>query len=177
MTSIAYVVPSTTHSLLRNAVFWAALIVSAFNTLSALAGGIGILATDGLGMPITFLASGPFTSFTVPGLILIVVVGGTQAFATALLIARRESALLWTAVAGVGMLIWIFVETMLIQGGSWLQVLYFSTGIAQLALVVALLGVVSWLPRRPLKVAAAQTEESRATDGPGMRGEFRRPPS
>jgi len=31
--------------LLRNAAFWSTLIVSAFNALSAIAGGIGMLAT------------------------------------------------------------------------------------------------------------------------------------
>lgn len=152
-TSIA---PSS--SLLRNAAFWGALLVAAFNALSAVAGGIGMLATNGLGMPLSALAGGPFTSFLIPAVVLIVVVGGTQTAAALLLIARRESGLLWSAVAGLGMLIWIFVETIIIRGGSWLQVLYFTTGTAQVALVLALLGVVSWLPRVPLRRAAVQTE-------------------
>ena len=137
-------------TLLRKAAFWAALIVSAFNTLSAIGGGIGMVVTNGLGMPPSFLAGSPFTSFAVPAAVLIVVVGGTQALATVLLAARRESALVGTAVAGIGMLVWIFVETIVIRGGSFLQVLYFTTGIAQLVLVLALLGVVAWLPRAPL---------------------------
>jgi len=144
--------------LLRNATFFGALILSAFNALSAIAGGIGILATGGLGMPASMLASGPFTSFTLPGIVLIVVVGGTQALATGLLIVRREAALLWTAVAGTGMLVWIFIEMMMIGGGSWLQVLYFATGTAQLVLVLALLGVVQWLPRAALRAAAIETD-------------------
>lgn len=90
---------------------------------------------------------------------LIAIVGGTQGLAMVLLLMRRESALLWSAVAGLGMLIWIFVETVVIHGGSWLQVLYFATGTLQIALVLALLGVVGWLPRRPLRRAALETEE------------------
>ena len=144
-----------TTTLLRKAAFWAALIVSAFNTLSAIGGGIGMVVTNGLGMPLSALEGSPFTSFAVPAAVLIVVVAGTQALATVLLAARRESALVWTAVAGIGMLVWIFVETIVIRGGSFLQVLYFTTGIAQLVLVLALLGVVGWLPRAPLKHAAA----------------------
>jgi hypothetical protein len=143
--------------LLRSAAFWGALVVSAFNTLSAFAGGIGMLVTNGLGMPLEMLDGSPFASFAVPALVLLVVVGGTQAVATWLLIARRESALVWAAVAGFGMLIWIFVETMVIRGGSWLQVLYFSTGAIQIALVLALLGVAGWLPRMPLRQAAVET--------------------
>lgn len=134
----------------RSAAFLALLVATLFNALSAVAGGIAILATGGLGMPADFLATSPFASFTVPALILLLVVGGTQALAGVLLIIRRESGLLWAAVAGFGILIWIFVETGLIRGWSWLQALYFVTGTAQLVLVFAMLGIVSWLPRVPL---------------------------
>jgi len=135
---------------LRRLAYWALVVVTVFNALSAVAGGIAILATGGLGMPISMLASGPFDSFVVPGLILLIVVGGTQAASATLLLARAESSLAWSAVAGFGMIIWIFVETGIIAGISWLQVVYFATGTAQLVLVFALLGVVGWLPRRTL---------------------------
>jgi len=138
------------HGRLRSVTFWSLVVVTIFNALSAIGGGIAMLATDGLGMPSSFLASGPFTSFTVPSLILLIVVGGSQAVASALLLARRDSALLWSSIAGFGMLIWIFAETALINGISWLQVLYFATGMLQLVLVLALLGVVGWLPRGQL---------------------------
>lgn len=141
--------------LARTAAYWVTLVVTAFNALSAVGGGIAVLLTDGLGMPQSALAGGPFSSFALPGLVLVIVVGGTQSLATGLLIARRESALLWTAVAGVGMLIWMFVEIMIIGGGAWLQVLYFSTGIIQTALVFALLGIIAWMPRTPLRTAHA----------------------
>ena len=132
-------------------VYWSAVALSSFNAVSAVAGGIGILASDGLGMPASFLASGPFTDFTVPGLILLIVVGGSQAVSAWLLIVKSEAALLWTAVAGSALIIWIFVETALISSISWLQVLYFVTGGAQIIAVYALLGIVSWLPRRPMR--------------------------
>ena len=127
--------------------------MTGFNALSAIAGGIAVLVTDGLGMPMSFLASGPFTSFAWPGVILAVVVGGSQVLAGGLLIARREASLLWAAVAGFVMLVWIFVETIMIGGGSFLQVLYFATGGAEIILVLALLGIVAWLPRQPLRAA------------------------
>jgi hypothetical protein len=136
---------------LRRAVYWVAVVLSAFNALSAIAGGIGILATDGLGMPASLLANGPFTTFAIPGLVLLVIVGGTQALSAWLLIVKTDSALLWTAVAGAGMVIWIFVETGIIAGVSWLQILYFITGAVQILAVDVLLGVVKWLPRRSLR--------------------------
>lgn len=129
------------------------LLVAAtfFNALSALGGGIALLMTNGLGMPRSLLADGPFTSFVWPALLLIGIVGGTQSAAAILLTVGREAALLWSAVAGFGMVIWIMIETALIHGFSWLQALYFASGLLQPVLVVVLLGVVTGLPRRPLR--------------------------
>lgn len=135
---------------LRAIIFWSLLVVTVFNALSSIVSGIAMLATGGLGMPLSFLETSPFPSFTLPGLILVLVVGGSQALAAGLLMARRESSLLWSAVAGFGMLIWIFTEIVLIREAAWLQVLYFATGTVQLIMVFALLGIVSWLPRAPL---------------------------
>ena len=140
---------------LRSTVRWALIVLCLFQAVSALGGGVGILVADGMGMPAHFLEGGPFTSFVWPGLILLVVVGGTQAVSAGLLLRRRESGLLWSAVAGFGMIIWIFVETVMIGGFSWLQALYFITGIAQLTLVLTLLGLVAWLPRAALRAGRA----------------------
>ena len=139
--------------MIRQLAFWSLVALTGFNALSAIAGGIAVFVTDGLGMPVSFLASGPFTSFTWPAVILVVVVGGSQVLAGGLLLGRREASLLWAAVAGFVMLVWIFVETIIIGGGSFLQVLYFATGGVQIILVLALLGVVAWLPRQPLRAA------------------------
>ena len=102
--------------------------------------------TDGLGMPLSLLDNSPFTSFFWPAVLLLIAIGGTQTLATVLLLRRTVSALLWTSIAGFGMIIWILVETILIQGFSWLQGIYFTTGLAELVLVLVLLGVVPGLP-------------------------------
>ncbi len=144
------------HASKMHALTFAALLgVTGFQALSAIAGGIGILATGGvgLGMPLSLLEGSPFDSFLWPGVILLVVLGGTQTIATVLLARRTEGGLLWSAFAGFAMLIWIFVETGIIRGLSVLQVLYFATGIAQLALVCVLLGILPRLPRTPLRRA------------------------
>ena len=140
--------------MIRKIAFWSLVALTGFNALSAIAGGIAVLVTNGLGMPTSMLASGPFVSFAWPGVLLAVVVGGSQVLAGWLLIARREASLLWAAVAGFVMLVWIFVETIMIGGGSFLQVLYFATGGIEIILVLALLGIVAWLPRQPLRGAA-----------------------
>jgi hypothetical protein len=131
---------------LRAVAWWSLVVVSVFNALSALGGGVGMVVADGLSMPKSLLADTPFSTFTVPGLILTVVVGGTQAAAVWLLLTRRPSALLWSAVAGFGMLIWVVVEIGFIHALMYAQVTYLVAGLLQLMLVFALLGIVSWLP-------------------------------
>ena len=109
-----------------------------FGAVSALAGGVGIA---GFGAGAEYLARTPFLSLLMPGLILILVVGGIQLAEALLLIAKRAYALLLAAVAGFGMIIWISVELVLMADYSWLQSLYFGLGILELVLVYALLGI------------------------------------
>ena len=123
-----------------------AIAVAGFNALSAVGGGAAALLTDGLGAPRSILDGTPFRSFVLPELILLAVVGGTQAIAAVQLMRRAPSSLVWNAIAGFGMIIWIMTEVMLIPGSSWLQVLYFGTGVLQLALTFGLLGILPWLP-------------------------------
>ena len=137
---------------------WVGLIVLIiFNGVSAAGGAIAMLFIDGLGMPASFLDRSPFSSFIIPALILLVAIGGTHALTAVLLLRRRGSSLLWAAVAGFAMIIWILVETVVIHGFSWLQGIYFTTGVAELALVLAALGIVPWLPRVDLGTKAPES--------------------
>jgi hypothetical protein len=139
---------------------WAVLGGAAvFNAVSAVGGAIAMLFTDGLGLPLAFLAGSPFASFVLPAVLLLVVVGGTQLVAAVLLLLRRRSALFWAALAGFTMVTWILVETAIIRGFGLLQGVYYLTGIAELVLVFALLGIVSWLPRFDPAVARGRTAQ------------------
>jgi hypothetical protein len=93
-------------------------VVAAFCALSAVGGAGAMLLTDGLGMPLSILDSSPFTSFVIPALVLLFVVGGTQSLALVQLLRHRAPALLCSAVAGFGLVIWIYVETVIIRGFS-----------------------------------------------------------
>jgi hypothetical protein len=140
--------PTGTPTRLAKTLRWAALAaVAGFNSVSAVGGAIAIFLTDGLGMPKSFLTGSPFDSFFLPGLILLVIVGGTQVLAALLLLLRRPSSLFWTAFGGFTMVTWILVETAIIRGFGALQALYYLSGVVELVLVLALLGIVAWLPR------------------------------
>jgi hypothetical protein len=114
-----------------------------FGALSAAAGAVLAIAANGAGVPVEYLANSPFPSYAVPGVILGVVVGGTQLAAAIALLRKQRSALLLSAIAGFGMLIWIFAELAIIRQYSWLQTAYFALGTMELILVLALLGIVS----------------------------------
>jgi hypothetical protein len=117
------------------------LVVTAFSCVSAVGGGLGIVVSNGLGMPRSLLNDGPFASFFWPGVILLVVVGGTQTLALVLLGLRARSRLLAGAVAGFGMIIWITVEIGVIHELSWPQVIYLGAGVLQVSLVCVELGI------------------------------------
>ena len=76
-----------------------------------------------------------------PGLLLAVVVGGTQAIAFLLGLRRSSFGLLAAAVAAIGLLIWVFVQMMFIPF-SILQAVYFAFGIAEVGLILLALGII-----------------------------------
>lgn len=122
-------------------VWWRLLLaVQIVNAVSAVGGGVGLVAADGLGMPLSMLAATPFPDFTGPGYILIVVVGGTQLIA-ALTQGRRSR---WfpaaSVVAGFGMILWIHVEVAMLPGYSFLHTIYLGTGVLRLVLLFLVLG-------------------------------------
>ena len=115
-----------------------------FGLVSALAGGVLGVFLNGAGVPLRYLENTPFASYLIPGLLLGIVIGGTQAFAAIAVHRRAPHALMAAAVAGFGMIVWIFVEIAVISEYSPLQTIYFSLGILELVGVLVLLGV--WDP-------------------------------
>jgi hypothetical protein len=119
----------------------ALLALLVFGALSAMIGAIMALMLNGAGVPLAYLGNSPFTSYAVPGLLLGVVIGGTQFAAAMALRARGRYSLLLSAIAGFGMQIWIVSELAIISHFSWLQAVYFGHGLLELLLVLALLGI------------------------------------
>lgn len=132
---------------------WVLIALLIFGCVSAVGGAVLAIAFNGAGVPLTYLEGSPFRSFLIPGLILGVVVGGTQLGAAVALIIRQRWSLLICAIAGFGMIIWVFVELAIILTYSFLQTLYFGLGMLELILVLILLGV---LPHAEL---ASQSRE------------------
>ncbi|HMS23088.1 MAG TPA: hypothetical protein PKA38_04995 [Candidatus Levybacteria bacterium] len=107
--------------------------------VSAIVGGYGIIAGNGLGMPRDFLKTSIFNSFFWPGIILFGVVGGTQIIASVMLWVNAGLKRELLAVAGFGLAIWIFVQLYIIESAHILQVIYFTIAMVELVSAMAML--------------------------------------
>lgn len=116
----------------------ALIVVASFNVLSA---AVGAAALVTVGLPIPLESIRPFRSFLIPGLLLGVVIGGTQLWS--LITEWRRAALrsLASTVAGFGMTIWIVVEVAILGDFVLLHAIYLGSGLLQIGLVLLDLGV------------------------------------
>jgi hypothetical protein len=135
--------PATRGILPRSLVRGLLIAVGILNTVSAIAGGIGLLTPGAMGLPLELIE--PFTSYVWPAALLLVVIGGTQGLAVLSELRRWRTAAFWGAFAGLALIIWIFVQLAIMGDYSPLHGIFFVTGVAQLALVIALLDVVPGL--------------------------------
>lgn len=117
------------------------IVVLFFGAASAVLGGVLGMAFGGAGVPLDYLDGTVFSSFVGPGLILLVVVGGTQAAGAIALLRHAPYAQAIASVAGFGMVIWIVAELAIISEYSFLQAVYLGVGIVELGLVLVIAGV------------------------------------
>jgi hypothetical protein len=127
-------------------------VLEAFIALSTIAGGILMLAgtyqngilveAGGRGQfPLAWLQNAPFSDYTIPALILAIIVGGGSLIAVALVSTGHEEGILVSIVAGLFMAAFIVGEIVLLrQGISWIEGLYFGLG-----LLVSGLATYLWL--------------------------------
>jgi hypothetical protein len=118
------------------------IMLFAIGAVSAVAGAIGLL-TDTLQMEKSVLDGSPFSSFTIPGLILGFIVGGSQLIALVALLRHADRAIVFAGVAGGIMAGWIAGEVLLVGSDPGamrnLQVPFFLIGILEILLAAMLL--------------------------------------
>jgi len=107
-----------------------------FNSVSAAAGGISV-SGDFVGFPLAWLRHSPFHSYLIPGLVLFVVVGGSAVLAAVAVLREAARARELTMLSGIIMAGWVVSELAFVRLFSFLQVLYFATGIAVIMLAPA----------------------------------------
>jgi hypothetical protein len=112
---------------------WVGVALQLFVGVMAVPVGIAmILEPNGspIGIPHDWIAGSPFGSFLVPGVFLLTVNGAGQLAGAALVLLRHWLAPWWMGALGVGLLIWIGVQVVMIPF-SFLQPVIFAIGLVQ----------------------------------------------
>ena len=127
----------------RRALHILLIALAGFLAVSAVPGGITLLVGF-YAPPVEQLKGSGFSDFTVPGLALLLLVGGSAVLATVLLVRRSTLASFMSALAGVIVMSFEFVEVLAIGSppgpARVMQLLYFGIGLALVCLsLVALL--------------------------------------
>lgn len=118
--------------------------VELFIGLTAVAGGFALLV-HWIEFPIELLYGSPLRSYDVPGVVLMVVVGGSALVAAFAVRRRHPWAPEFSILAGMASIIWIAVEIAIVGlVGPVLQGLYFALG-----LVMILLAARLWMNEYP----------------------------
>jgi len=115
------------------------IILTGAIALSAIAGGTMLLITpDGSSIDLSssFLQGTPFGNYALPGLILIMVIGGSHALATFALLRKTAGAYTFSIIAGLLLLGWMGIQILLIGPLYWLQ--FFILGAGLLIILVSL---------------------------------------
>ncbi len=127
--------------LFRNVLYIALIVLTVFQSITTILGGIALLANV-ISMPVELLQGSPFRDYTIPGLALSLLAGGSSLFASVLLFRKSKFAILFSTTAGVVMMFFEFVEVLVIGSSAGvaraLQIIYFGTGTA---IVVAAMGI------------------------------------
>jgi hypothetical protein len=114
------------------------IILDAFLGVTAVLGGLCLVA-GWYAPPLAMLAGSPFASYLIPGLALVVLVGGGSVLAAVLVARRAAWGVAASAAAGVMILVFEAVELVVI-GFTWLLAFYVAIG-----LLILLLAAWLWL--------------------------------
>jgi menaquinone-dependent protoporphyrinogen oxidase len=100
--------------------------------ITAIAGGIGLVSSpDGalLHLPASTLAHSPFSTFLVPGLLLLLVVGISNVIAGWLAMRDRLNANAWAFAGGAALLGWMVTEMAMLRTINVLQLVFFGISV------------------------------------------------
>jgi len=118
----------------------ALVVVNLFAAVSAIVGAIGLLVGF-MDIPLSELTGTPFADFTVPALLLGIVVGGSALVAAIIaLFGPRRFEALASAAAGCIMVGWMAVEIAMVGLDIWVQAAYFVVGLV----MIGLAGLLQW---------------------------------
>ena len=117
----------------RNVLHVILIVLTIFLALTAIPGGVALLANI-YAPPVDMLAGSLFKDFSIPGLSLALIVGGSALFAAVLLFRKNKFDIIFSATTGVIIMFFEFVEMLVIGSPAgparFMQILYFGLGTA-----------------------------------------------
>ena len=128
--------------ILKKTLYTTLIVLNVFLALTAIPGGFCLLT--GIAVPpLDELKGSIFTDYTLPGLALMIIVGGSALLTAILLMRKNKFALLCSAAAGIIIMIFEFVEVLVIGSpngaGLIMQLLYFLLGTIMVLVVLSIL--------------------------------------
>ena len=107
-------------------------ILTAFSAVTAIFSGL-LMINDPegrlLNIPLTILSATPFKNFFIPGLILTLIVGGTNMIAVIGFLLQAKYQLNWSIAGGIVLCGWILIQLIMLGFTHWLQALYLAVGL------------------------------------------------
>lgn len=126
----------------RKTLYTTLIILNIFLALTAVPGGFCLL-TSIAAPPVEELKGSIFTNYTIPGLALMIIVGGSALLASVLLIRKYKYAVFYSAIAGLIIMVFEFVEILAIGSptgaGLVMQIIYFALGTIMVLAVLSVL--------------------------------------
>jgi uncharacterized BrkB/YihY/UPF0761 family membrane protein len=115
---------------------WSARILAGILLLVGAAGFFGgiSLVRDGFGMPLSWLHQTPFTTWTLPGIALLIGVAVPQFMALGLIVSGHRWALAGGYLAGIGLMLWIAVQMLVLQRFFFMQPVIAAAGAVEILL-------------------------------------------
>ena len=115
---------------------WPLITLELLIAAAATYGGVGLMWNNAIGMLDEWLAGTAFTSWTLPGLFLLLVVAAPMAGAAALELRRSRWAALASVLAGSAQIGWIGAQLLVMQRYNVQQPIMLGAGLAVLLLAV-----------------------------------------
>jgi len=118
------------------------ILVSFIALTSTLSGLLMISNPDGgiMNLQLSLVKGTPFKNFLIPGILLMVVVGGVNVLAVFYNMQRHPNRYNWAIAGGIMISGWIVVQMILIHTAHWLHILYLGIGIIIILLAYQLKG-------------------------------------
>lgn len=108
--------------------------ITAFIALTAIGGGMALLSgLEGERFPLVWLEGTPFKNYTIPALLLTIVVGGSSLIACITIFKNLKTGIVFSLVAGMIMVGFIAVEVLILKqsppGPTPIEKMYFTLGV------------------------------------------------